>query len=287
VPPLTDEATYALLQSTLDNVAENFPDQSFTIAVLDAGSNLKAYIKMDGLSPAFTERVSVRKAITSDVLPLPSEDYTFLMPGQGVYSLEFSNGGMTSVPGGWPLFDSEGHYVGSIGISGRDAVNETSVGHSAASNFPNNQPLSGFSYPAVLQSKQHHLNATQAIDMFNAARNALPQPGSIVITDAFGVLRLLFRQDGAPLGMTDMARKKAVVSSAFGLHSEKFQNAANPPNTLYTLPADLGGVFIAGGAPVFNENQELVAAIGVGSSVTDPVNVDRVAADAGARAYES
>merc|ERR1719242_1910074 len=54
------------------------------------------------------------------------------LPGQPVYGLEHSNGGLITFPGGVPLLDKAGVFIGSIGVSGGSVDEDQQVGRAAA-----------------------------------------------------------------------------------------------------------------------------------------------------------
>ena len=44
-----------------------------------------------------------------------------------LYAIELSNGGLVSFPGGLPIFDAKGEFVGAIGVSGDVVENDLAV----------------------------------------------------------------------------------------------------------------------------------------------------------------
>merc|ERR1711910_184970 len=90
----------------------------YCIAVLDSGVNLVAFNRMDG-GRVGTIDVAMKKAKTSALFVLESGDLgKKTLPGQPVYGLEHSNGGLITFPGGVPLRNASGDFIGSIGVSG-------------------------------------------------------------------------------------------------------------------------------------------------------------------------
>lgn len=97
------------------------------IAVVDAGANLKAFIRMDG---AFLGSIdlAIKKARTSRLFNMPTGTLGELsQPGKPLYNIEGSNGGLVSFPGGVPLKDKNGNIVGAIGVSGDSVENDHEV----------------------------------------------------------------------------------------------------------------------------------------------------------------
>lgn len=53
-------------------------------------------------------------------------------PGQPLFNIEFSNGGLITFPGGLPLKDKNGNIVGAIGVSGSSVENDYEVASAGA-----------------------------------------------------------------------------------------------------------------------------------------------------------
>lgn len=97
------------------------------IAVVDAGANLKAFIRMDEAFLGSID-IAIKKAKTARFFNMPTGDLGVLaQPGQPLYHIEFSNGGLITFPGGLPLTDSEGVIVGAIGVSGSTVEDDHEV----------------------------------------------------------------------------------------------------------------------------------------------------------------
>jgi uncharacterized protein GlcG (DUF336 family) len=97
------------------------------IAVVDAGANLKAFVRMDG---AFLGSIdlAIKKARTSRLFNMPTGTLGELsQPGKPLYNIEGSNGGLVTFPGGVPLKDKNGNIVGAIGVSGDSVENDHEV----------------------------------------------------------------------------------------------------------------------------------------------------------------
>ena len=54
------------------------------------------------------------------------------LPGQAVYGLEHSNGGLITFPGGVPIRNGSGEFIGSIGVSGGTVEDDLVVAKAAA-----------------------------------------------------------------------------------------------------------------------------------------------------------
>ena len=88
------------------------------IAVVDAGANLKAFIRMDN-SYLGSIDVAIKKAKTARYFNTATGDLGKLtQPGGIIYNIEHSNGGLITFPGGLPIKDKNGNIIGAIGVSG-------------------------------------------------------------------------------------------------------------------------------------------------------------------------
>jgi uncharacterized protein GlcG (DUF336 family) len=111
----------ALKQGTLMN-----------IAVVDAGANLTAFIRMDGAFIGSID-ISIKKAKTARLFNMPTGKLGELaQPGKPLYNIEFSNNGLITFPGGVPLKDKEGNIIGAIGVSGSSVENDHEVAMAGA-----------------------------------------------------------------------------------------------------------------------------------------------------------
>lgn len=88
------------------------------IAVVDAGANLKAFLRMDE-SYLGSIDVAIKKAKTARYFNIATGDLGKLtQPGGIIYNIEVSNNGLITFPGGVPIKNKEGKIIGAIGISG-------------------------------------------------------------------------------------------------------------------------------------------------------------------------
>ena len=97
------------------------------IAVVDAGGNLKAFVRMDGAWLGSID-ISVRKARTARWFDMNTGEIGKLsQPGGPLFGIEHSNGGLITFPGGVPLRGGKGEIVGAIGVSGSMVENDHTV----------------------------------------------------------------------------------------------------------------------------------------------------------------
>lgn len=88
------------------------------IAVVDAGANLKAFVRMDNAWLGSID-IAVKKAKTARFFDMPTGEVGKLsQPGESLYNIEHSNGGLITFPGGIPLKNEKGEIIGGIGVSG-------------------------------------------------------------------------------------------------------------------------------------------------------------------------
>lgn len=103
------------------------------IAILDAGANLKAFVRMDGALLGSID-VAMKKARTAILFQMQSADLgQDTQPGGTLYSAQLSNGGLITFPGGVPLRAADGSIIGSIGVSGSTVENDLAVAEAGAS----------------------------------------------------------------------------------------------------------------------------------------------------------
>ena len=97
------------------------------IAVVDAGGNLKAFVRMDGAWLGSID-ISIRKARTARWFDMNTGEIGKLsQPGGPLFAIEHSNGGLITFPGGVPLKDRRGNVIGAIGVSGSTVENDHTV----------------------------------------------------------------------------------------------------------------------------------------------------------------
>ncbi|MDW7694215.1 heme-binding protein [Flammeovirgaceae bacterium SG7u.111] len=88
------------------------------IAVVDAGANLKAFIRMNE-SYLGSIDVAIKKAKTARYFDIATGELGKLtQPGGIIYNIEESNDGLITFPGGVPIKNKEGKIIGAIGVSG-------------------------------------------------------------------------------------------------------------------------------------------------------------------------
>jgi len=102
------------------------------IAVVDAGANLKAFIRMD---EAWIGSIDIahKKAKTARFFNMNTGEIGKLsQPGGSLFGIEHSNGGLISFPGGIPIKNASGEVIGAIGVSGSTVEHDHAVAEAGA-----------------------------------------------------------------------------------------------------------------------------------------------------------
>jgi len=102
------------------------------IAVVDAGGNLVAHIRMDGAWIGSVD-ISINKAYTSRAFDISTKELAdSAQPGDQFYGIQESNHGRVVVfAGGIPL-ERDGHVLGAVGVSGGTGDQDQAVAEAAA-----------------------------------------------------------------------------------------------------------------------------------------------------------
>ncbi|MCK5883627.1 MAG: heme-binding protein, partial [Bacteriovoracaceae bacterium] len=96
------------------------------IAVVDAGGNLKAFVRMDNAWIGSID-IAIKKAKTARYFNMNTGEIGKLsQPGGPLYNIEVSNSGLITFPGGIPL-KKDGKVIGAIGVSGSSVENDYRV----------------------------------------------------------------------------------------------------------------------------------------------------------------
>jgi uncharacterized protein GlcG (DUF336 family) len=101
-------------------------------AVVDAGANLKAFVRQDDAWLGSID-ISIKKAKTARYFNFNTGEIGKLsQPGGPLYAIEHSNGGLITFPGGVVLKNASGEVVGAIGVSGSTVENDHTVAQAGA-----------------------------------------------------------------------------------------------------------------------------------------------------------
>jgi uncharacterized protein GlcG (DUF336 family) len=99
---------------------------AMNVAVVDAGGNLTAFDREDGAWRGSID-IAIRKARTARFFDMETADLgTMTAPGQPLYGIEVTNGGLVSFPGGVLLRVGD-DIVGAVGVSGSTVDDDRAV----------------------------------------------------------------------------------------------------------------------------------------------------------------
>ena len=102
------------------------------ICVVDAGSNPIAFARMDGAWIGSVD-ISFKKAKTAAWFTMDTAALSPLVqPGQPLFNIEHSNGGLITFPGGVVIKNKAGEVIGAIGVSGSTVENDHAVATAGA-----------------------------------------------------------------------------------------------------------------------------------------------------------
>jgi len=256
--------------------AENI-EVPMDIAITDADANLNAFVRMDNAFLGSVD-IAIKKARTSTLFyPLTTETLgTVSQPGESLYQIEISNGGLISFGGGVPLMDVDETPSGAIGVSTGTVEQDMQVANAGAEAFK----------AFKVADASPNLNLEQALTALAAAQAKAVELGTtmnIAVADAGGNLKAFTRADGSFLGSIDIAISKAKTVAYFApLGTTDLGALSQPGQPLYYIELSSGGLIsFDGGLPLLNAEGTIIGTIGVsGSSVEDDREVAQAAADA-------
>lgn len=102
------------------------------ICVVDAGTNLVAFAKMDDAWLGSID-IAQKKARTARYFNMDTGIIGQLsQPGGALYNIEHSNNGLITFPGGVVIKNAEGQIIGAIGVSGDTVENDHAVASAGA-----------------------------------------------------------------------------------------------------------------------------------------------------------
>lgn len=131
MPDITMKQAQAAVMAALKKAEEI--GTKMDIAIVDAGTNLKAFIRMDDAWLGSID-IAIKKAKTARYFNMPTGEIGKLsQPGGSLYNIEHSNGGLITFPGGVLLKNKEGEVIGAIGVSGSTVENDYAVASAGAS----------------------------------------------------------------------------------------------------------------------------------------------------------
>ena len=109
--------------------------QPMNIAVVDSGTNLKAFIRMDGAWLGSID-IAINKAFTAKAFDISTRELgKNSQPGDQFFGINASNHNRVMIfAGGIPL-KVDGKVVGAVGVSGGSGVQDQTVAEAAVAAF--------------------------------------------------------------------------------------------------------------------------------------------------------
>ncbi len=102
------------------------------ICVVDAGANQVAFVRMDGAWLGSAD-IALKKAKTARFFDMNSGEIGNLsQPGEPLFNIEHSNGGLISFPGGVVIKNKNDEVIGAVGVSGSSVENDHAVATAGA-----------------------------------------------------------------------------------------------------------------------------------------------------------
>ncbi len=127
---ITQEQAHQVMVAAVKKAVDN--KLLMNIAVVDAGGNLKAFVRMDGAFLASID-IAIKKAKTARSLNMSTYELSKLaQPGNELYGIEATNGGMAIFGGGELIKNKDGLIVGAIGVSGGSVAEDMAVAQAGA-----------------------------------------------------------------------------------------------------------------------------------------------------------
>jgi len=133
-------------------------DVLVNIAIVDAGANLKAFIRMDDSFLGSID-IAIKKAKTSRYFDIATGDLGKLsQPGGIIYNIELSNDGLMTFPGGIPIKNKDAKVIGAIGVSGGTIEQDHEIALAGAN------AISGIIIsPTGMEAKKNNLTANDQL----------------------------------------------------------------------------------------------------------------------------
>ncbi len=127
---ITHAQAWAALEAAMKKAQEL--KTKMDIAIVDAGANLKGFIRMD---EAWLGSIDIahKKARTARYFNMNTGELGKLsQPGGPLYAIEHSNEGLITFPGGVPIKNAQGEVIGAIGVSGSTVEHDHAVAEAGA-----------------------------------------------------------------------------------------------------------------------------------------------------------
>ena len=127
---ITLEQAEAIIASAKAKAGEI--NTKMNICVVDTGANMVAFARMDGAWLGSVD-IALKKAKTAVWFTMDTAALSPLVqPGQPLFNIEHSNGGLITFPGGVVIKNSGGEIIGAIGVSGSTVDDDHEVAAAGA-----------------------------------------------------------------------------------------------------------------------------------------------------------
>jgi uncharacterized protein GlcG (DUF336 family) len=109
--------------------------QPMNIAVVDAGTNLTAFVRMDGAWLGSID-IAINKAFTAKAFDVSTRDLgRNSQPGDQFFGIHVSNHARVMIFAGGIPIKANGQVVGAVGVSGGSGEQDQAVAEAAASSW--------------------------------------------------------------------------------------------------------------------------------------------------------
>jgi len=127
VHDITLEQAQIVVQAAIEKAKEL--DVKMDICVVGVGGHLKHFVRMDGAWLGSID-IAIKKARTARFFNLNTGELGKLsQPGESLYNIEHSNGGLITFPGGIPIKNQADEVIGAIGVSGSSVEADHAVAY--------------------------------------------------------------------------------------------------------------------------------------------------------------
>ena len=169
-----------------------------------------------------------------------------------------------------------------LSLAGSAAV--AGLTYSLSATADHHENVGGSETAAEIDTTVTLMQAKTAIDAARAKAEEMGVKMNIAVVDAGANLVAFERMDGAWLGSTDIAQRKARTARFFDMPTGEVGKLSQPGGPLYQIEAsNTGLITFPGGLPITNADGQIVGAIGVSG---DSVENDRTVAQAGVDALK-
>lgn len=108
-----------VIMKVLDSLAaEAAGGAPVCVAVVNRTGQLAAFLSLDG-TPERAGAIARAKAHTAMRMEIPTQTFHDRIAKEGLSTADFCDSQFTTLPGGLPVFDSDGRCIGGLGVSGR------------------------------------------------------------------------------------------------------------------------------------------------------------------------